>query len=149
MSKRFNHQALTEAIKQGQARMKRTMLEPKTDPEIKAAEPPKQAEKERVHIGIGTIPSRRKKPLQINRSYIIVSTLILIGLLVVYLVVRSSGPAENPVSEPAGGMEIAQQQPAEPSPVPPEPVRSRPQETARPVQQAPEPAALHSSKLLL
>lgn len=152
MAKRYNHQALTEAIKQGQARMKRTMMEEKTEPEAKPAEPIRQPEKERVHVGIGTIPSRRKKPVRINRSYFVFA-LVLVGLIaIVYWVGKDKDiQTAPPDTETTGQTEAARQEPAESLTNRAQQTRPQPQETvkppappaveSRPQQEAPRPTA--------
>ncbi len=140
MAKRYNHQALAEAIKQGQARMKRTMMEPK-ESDTRPTEQPVQPEKKRAFVGLGTIPSLRKKPLRINRGYFVFAAVIIGLILVVYWVGNTAGPQPEPQTET---VETAITQPDRPLPSAPAPARPATRETATrtpaPSTQSPAPA---------
>lgn len=151
MAKRYNHQVLSEAIKQGQARMKQTMTEGKTEPPALSAEPQKQVQRERVHIGIGMIPARRKKPVRINRSYLVFALVFISLVMMVYWVGRNDTPPTGPEQENIVETEMGQRETApaaaEPSRQPQEPARqvtSPPPAEIRPRQEVRQPQPIPS-----
>jgi hypothetical protein len=138
MAKRYNHRALSEAIKQGQARMKQTMAESKPKPEVKPAEPRRQPEREPVPMGFRPYSAGRPKPLPINQGVIVIAG-VLIGIFgVIYLIGRSKDkPAAPEQGQGTPVSQVPKQEtpapaPIKAEPVQPKPVQPKPKETAKP-----------------
>jgi hypothetical protein len=150
MAKRYNHRALSEAIKQGQARMKQTMSESRSKTEVKPSEPPlrRLPEREPSPVGFRPYSAERSKPLAINQGVIVIAG-VLIGIFAVLFLI-GRGKEKPAISEQPQGAPVLQVPPQEtpapkPTPVKPEPVQPKPavqpkpKETVKPA--APAPAA--------
>jgi hypothetical protein len=132
MAKRYNHRALSEAIKQGQARMKQTMSKSRPEPEVKLPESRRQTERESVPAGFRPYAAAKSKPLQINQGWIVIAGVV-IGVFVVLFLI-GKGKDKQPVpSQPTVPVSQAprQEKPA-PVTVKNEPVQPKPKETAKP-----------------
>lgn len=139
MAKRYNHRALSEAIKQGQARMKQTMAESRSETETKQAEPRSHVEREPVRVGFRPYSAGRPKPIRINRGTIVIAVVV---IAIVALLFWISKKKEQPPVQESQAQPVSQAPKREiPAPVPvkTEPVQPKPKEEVKPA--VPPPAA--------
>lgn len=160
-AKQYDHKALSEAIRQGQARMKRMMQSQHAEPEIPEAPIPKQTEKVPAAVGIRPLRAEREKAFRLNQGTFVVAAVFLLVIAFLFWVNRSKerleshqtpppkaaaseSSASEPTPRPAAPVEPSASQPkpsvsveisksaAAPSPAPTPSPESKPAEPAKP-----------------
>ncbi|MEJ5259515.1 MAG: hypothetical protein WHS88_04915 [Anaerohalosphaeraceae bacterium] len=145
-AKQYNHKALSEAIRQGQARMKRLMQNTRVEPAIPEPQVPKQPEKKPVSVGIRPVPAERETPYRLNQGTLVAAGAFVLVIAFLIWVNRSKERLETQsVSTPSSTTTGVSAEPPAPKPATPAPTAPAPSRTAQtpPPQPAPttRPAA--------
>lgn len=94
-AKQYNHKALSEAIRQGQARMKRLMQNTRVEPAIPEPQVPKQPEKKPVPVGIRPVPAERETPYRLNQGTLVAAGAFVLVIAFLVWVNRSKERLET------------------------------------------------------
>lgn len=127
-AKQYDHKALSEAIRQGQARMKRMMQNQRAETEIPEPQVPKP-ERSPVTVTIRPPHAEREKPFRLNQGTFVVAAVFILVIAFLFWVNRSKERLEP---KPASIPKI---------------ISSVPAETSAPKEAAPAPAAPVSPKV--
>jgi hypothetical protein len=117
-AKRYDHKALSEAIRQGQARMKRMMQSSRAEQEPPAPPVPKQPDREHAMVGMRPMRAEQKKPYRFNQGTFVIIAVFLLVIAFLFWVNKSK---ERRQSEPTGAEKTAFADQTKPKPVPSKP----------------------------
>ncbi len=165
-AKQYNHKALSEAIRQGQARMKRLMQNTRVEPAIPEPQVPKQPEKKPVPVGIRPVPAERETPYRLNQGTLVATGAFVLVIAFLVWVNRSKERMETqPVPKPTtpapaapAPSQTAQTPPSQPAPtpkpaaptsVPPVVPETKPTQTSPAVAEPPKPASAEKDHIIV
>ncbi len=139
-SKRYDHKALSEAIRQGQARMKRMMQSSRAEQEPPAPPVPKQPDREHAMVGMRPMRAEQKKPYRFNQGTFVIAAVFLLVIAFLFWVNKSK---ERRQSEPSPPGKITAAESTKPAAAPQAPAKTaqtpvsaqenKPAETSSPV----------------
>lgn len=117
-AKRYDHKALSEAIRQGQARMKRMMQSSRAEQEPPAPPVPKQLDREHAMVGMRPMRTEQKKSYRFNQGTFVIAAVFLLVIAFLFWVNKSK---ERRQSEPTGAEKTAFADQGKPKTVPSKP----------------------------
>lgn len=139
-AKRYDHKALSEAIRQGQARMKRLMQDGHAGQEIPEPQIPKHPDRPSSTVPIRPLRAEREKPFRLNQGTFVIAAVFVLVIAFIVWVNRSKERLES--KTPASEKAITSGEPTASKPSAPSLPTAKPVQPAVPSQtpQTPKPA---------